>query len=478
MNRQINRLFLVFVALFGVLVGFSSCSTVLRANHFRNSALNRRPLLEQQRIPRGLIFARDGTRLAINRRIGSRDTRRFVRVYPTGGLFSHAVGYAFVSHGSSGLEKSKNDALQGNENDVRSLFQDFIGGPQEGDDVHTTLDPRAQRTALSGLAGRPGSIVALDPSTGAVRVMASVPGYDPNQVPGKFPQLNSGTGSPLFNRATQARYPPGSTFKVVTAAAALDTGKYTPDSVISGKNGKLISGVPLQNFGGENFGSISLTDALTHSVNTVFGEVGEKLGKGTMLKYMRRFGFNANPQLDYPANQMTPSGVFSHGNLLNETNSIDIGRVAIGQERLQVTPLQMAEVAAAVGNGGKLMRPHLVDKVVSPDGRVRETVRPEVQSTVMSQSAAGQLTRMMENVVQSGTGTAAQLQGIQVAGKTGTAEVPGGQNQAWFIAFAPSTHPTVAVAVTVERTQQSFTGGEVAAPLAAQVMRVLLSEHG
>jgi peptidoglycan glycosyltransferase len=178
---------------------------------------------------------------------------------------------------------------------------------------------------------------------------------------------------------------------------------------------------------------------------------------------------------------MTPSGVFdSHGHLLGSSDSIDIGRVAIGQERLQVTPLQMAEVAAAVGNKGKLMQPHFTNKVVAPDGRTRETVSPQVQSTVMSERAASELTQMMGNVVQSGTGTAAQLQGIQVAGKTGTAEVPGGFNQAWFIAFAPISHPRVAIAVTIERTNQSLTGGEVAAPLAARVMKVLLSEpqHG
>jgi peptidoglycan glycosyltransferase len=188
---------------------------------------------------------------------------------------------------------------------------------------------------------------------------------------------------------------------------------------------------------------------------------------------MQRFGFNRQPELDYPPEQMTPSGVFSKGKLLSPDDPVDIGRVAIGQERLQVTPLQMAEVAAAIGNEGRLMRPRLTDRIVDKDGRVTERVRPELQSRVMSEKAAGELGQMMSRVVEEGTGTAAALEGIDVAGKTGTAEVEGGAaNQAWFIAFAPVDHPRMAIAVTVERT--SGQGGTVAAPIAKQVLETLL----
>jgi len=478
LNRQIVRLFALFVVLFGVLVLFTSRWTVFEAKSLQDNAFNRRPLLEAQRIPRGLILARDGTRLALNRHVGKGETLRHFRTYPRGGLFAHAVGYSFVSRGSAGIEKSYNRELTGQENEFKSLVDQFSGGTKEGDDVYTTLDPRAQRTAISALGGQRGSIVALDPSTGAIRVMASIPGYDPNQVPGHYAQLNRDRNSPLFNRATQARYPPGSTFKVVTAAAALDTHRYTPDSPISGKNNKIISGVPLQNFGGANYGVIPLTDALTHSVNTVFGEVGEKLGKRTMFKYMRRFGFDSRLGLDYPSEEITPSGVFKRSRLLGASDSVDIGRVAIGQERLQVTPLQMAMVAATVGNGGIEMRPRLVDRVLAPDGAVRERFGPKERATVMSSRAATELGQMMTRVVQEGTGTASALSGIRVAGKTGTAEITpgaaGGLNQAWFIAFAPVDHPRVAIAVTVERT--SGEGGTVAAPIAKQVLQVLLSE--
>jgi peptidoglycan glycosyltransferase len=312
--------------------------------------------------------------------------------------------------------------------------------------------------------------VVLEPSTGKVRVMANEPGYDPNKItaPGGI-----GATASTLNRATQAKYPPGSTFKVVTASAAIDTGRYQPDSFISGKSPKVISGVPLQNFGGENFGSISLTDALTHSVNTVFGEVGEKLGSATMLKYMKRFGFQRKPPLDYPRDEMIASGVFPAKAC---GRGVDFGRVAIGQEcHLFTTPLQMAEVAATVANGGVRMKPRFVDRVVAKDGRVKERFRPEKAADVMSEESAAKVGQMMQHVVEEGTGTAARLQGISVAGKTGTAEIPGtSENQVWFIGYAPADKPRLAVAVTIERTQGE--GGTVAAPIAKQVLETLLGK--
>jgi peptidoglycan glycosyltransferase len=478
-NRQIGRLFVVGVLMIAVLAIFTARWTVLQADALKDEPLNRRPLLEQQQIPRGLILARDGSKLAVNRHIGSHQNKRYYRQYPTGNVFSHAIGYAFVSRGSSGFEQSQNDILSGTGGDLRSFLDEIAGGPDQGDDIKTTLDPAAQRVALNALGPRQGAIVAMDPRSGAVQVMASTPNYDPNRIPAQYGQLNKEQNSPLLNRATQGQYPPGSTFKVVTAAAGLDSGKYTPDSQISGKNNKVISGVPLQNFGGENFASISLTDALTHSVNTVFGEMGEKLGKKTMYDYMNRFGFNRKPALDYPRYQLFASGEYKNGKLLDQNSSaVDVGRMAIGQDKLLVTPLQMAQVAGAIGNGGQLMRPHFTEKVIGPDGRVKDSFGKQEQSQVMSEKSASELTQMMTHVVESGTGTAARLQGIDVAGKTGTAEAPGGFNDAWFIAFAPAKDPKVAVAVVVEKAQQSQTGGEVAAPLAAQVMRVLLQRNG
>ena len=476
MNRQIAQLFGLAAVLFALLVAFTSRWTVFEAKSLEDKTANRRPLIEEQRIPRGLIVARDGSVLAKSVGKGRGKSRVYTRDYPPGPLFSHAVGYSFIERGRSGLEKSRNDALAGEEDEFQSVLSELEDERREGKDLVTNLDPDGQRTAIQALGGQNGSIVAIEPRTGRVRVMVSVPDFNPNEIPDRFTQLNRAEGSPLLNRATQARYPPGSTFKVVTAAAALDTGKFSPSSVLDGRSPQTIGGVPLANSGGQSFGAVSLTDALTNSVNTVWGQVGQQLGPKTMYDYMERFGFNRKPSLDYPPEQMDASGVFDSGRILTDDDPVDIGRVAIGQERLQVTPLQMAMVAAAVGNKGRLMKPRLTDRVVAKDGRVTDRIEPDLQSRVMSPKAADELGQMMSRVVEEGSGTAGALSGIKVAGKTGTAEVDGGaSNQAWFIAFAPVDEPRMAIAVTVERT--SGQGGTAAAPLAKQVLQELLGEQ-
>jgi peptidoglycan glycosyltransferase len=354
-----------------------------------------------------------------------------------------------------------------------------LGHQQEGNDVTTTLDLNAQKVALQQLAGRKGSVVAMEPDTGKVRVMASVPGFDANDLrnPKTFAKLNQAAGSPLFNRSTQASYPPGSTFKVVTAAAALDTGQYTPDSIINGDSPLKVSGVDLANDDHESYGDITLSTALTHSVNTAFAQIGEDLGKATMAKYMKRFGFYKKPPLDYPTDQMLASGEYGRRGRLLPTVSpqIDVGRMAIGQDKLQVTPLQMAEVAATVANHGVRVAPRLTDKVVDPDGRVVQRIEPKEEARVMSEKSARELGEMMQNVVREGTGTAAALEGVDVAGKTGTAQknIQTGLVQPWFIAYAPANDPKIAIAVTVEDSIGGF-GGTVAAPIAKNVLEALL----
>jgi peptidoglycan glycosyltransferase len=477
MNAPILRLFGLVLALFAALVGMTSYNSVINAKEYRENRLNARPQIEQQRVRRGIIRARDNTVLA--RSVEGSDTLYRRRYSPTARLFAHVIGYDYLRIGRAGLERSRNDQLAGERNELTSIVDELRGKRREGDDVVTNLDPRAQRLARDLLGGRKGSVVALEPATGKVRVMVSTPGYDPNALRSQrvFDELNrDNANAPLLNRATQAGYVPGSTFKVVTAAAALDSGEFTPDSTVSGKSPIVISGTPLSNFSGEQFGTITLTTALTHSVNTVWAQVAERLGHDRMADYMKRFGFDADPPLDYPDAQMLASGVYDKGKLLSPTSKrVDIGRVAIGQERLRVTPLQMATVAATVANGGVRMKPQLTSRIVDADGRTVERLKPEKAERVMSASAARQLTEMMANVVREGTGTAAALQGIEVAGKTGTAELNIAQhiNQPWFIGFAPRRAPKIAVAVTL----QNIVGGQggiVAAPIAKRVMQELL----
>ncbi len=296
------------------------------------------------------------------------------------------MGYSFITNGRISLERERNDALAGQENEFESLFAGLEGREAEGQDVVTNLDVAGTEAAVAALAGRKGAVVAIEPQTGKVRVMVSIPDYDPNLIPSEFGRLNRDPNKPTLNRTTQELYPPGSTFKVVTATAALDSGKVTPETVIDGSSPKTISGVPLANAGGQSFGPISFTDALTNSVNTVFAQVGETIGRGTLVEYMKRFGFYEDPQLDYPEGQMVPSGVINGDGRYVE-DGFDVGRAAIGQGGLEgevrAGPLQMALVAAAVANGGRLMKPQLTDRIVRKDGRVAERIEPDLQSKVM-----------------------------------------------------------------------------------------------
>jgi penicillin-binding protein A len=470
-NHQIVKLFGFVLVLYALLFGFTSYWSIFDANSLKANQANRRPLLEEQKIHRGSILADDGTVIARSRGVGSGNNKIFVRHYPQGALFGNPIGYSFVTQGRVGFELSHNDELVGNKTEFLSLLDELQGHAQEGDNVQSPLDPAAQRAAVDGLAGRRGAVVAIVPSTGEIKAMVSIPEYDPNQIPKHLAQLNRDSSAPLFNRATQAGYPPGSTMKVVTATAALDSGEFTPNSVLNGSSPKVIGGVSLSNSGGEQFGDIDMTTALTNSVNTWWAQVGEQLGKDEMFKYMDRYGFDAKPRLDYPGFQLATSGIFDGNKLLDAGDPIDIGRVAIGQERLRVTPLQMAEVAAAVANKGELMEPRLWSKVIDPDGRETK-LDPARQSRVMSEETASELNDMMQSVVQEGTGTAAAVSGIDVAGKTGTAEVTGGANQAWFIGFAPADDPKIAIAVTVERT--TGFGGPTAGPIFRSVAETIL----
>ncbi len=485
MNRQIVQLFGLIVVLFAVLIGFTSYWSVFDAKALKGKEANKRPLLEQQQIRRGRILAADGTVIARSVPKGHGSSLRYVRRYPEGALYGHPIGYSFVRQGDSEFEKSHNEELIGDESEFESILDQLRGRGQEGDDVVTSIDPEAQRTALGDLeAAGYGAVVAIEPSSGRVKVLASNPPYDPNRVPEHLSSMNRDASSPLLDRATQGQYPPGSTFKVVTAAAGLDSGTITPETAFAAPSPLVIETQPLENDFNQSFPPISLDTALTNSVNTWFAQLGEKLGEDTLFEYMDRFGFNSTPAIDLPSDQVYKSGVFDRGELLGPEDPVDIARVAMGQERLAVTPLQMAEVAAAVANGGSLMKPQIWSRVVDRDGRVVKKLDPTQYSHPIAAQAAAELTTAMEGVVSEGTGANAAIPGVPVAGKTGTAETPfnetcgGGsaENQAWFIGFAPANEPKIAIAATVECTEQF--GNDVAAPIFRDVAETILNSEG
>lgn len=482
MNQPIRRLFWVVLAMFAALLGATAWWTVVRADELntQHPEQNARALVRSMEIRRGTIRAADGAVIARSVR---RETGFYSRSYPLGELFGHPVGYSFVGRGQSELEAARNQDLMGERSALETTFDQLLGRRQDGYDLYTSLVPRAQRIALDALArtGQSGAAVALDPRTGAIRVMASWPSYDPNSIRSEQALREMNTDErdkPLVNRAVQFGYAPGSTFKVVTAAAAIDSGRFTPRSTVDGDSGQEFSGVPLANDYNQDFGQVDLVTAMVKSVNTAWANVGVAVGKPTMRRYMERFGFGSKPELsDYPRNAMSASVIAPDppGRPVPATSRyVDLGRLSIGQGGLDATPLQMAQVAAAVANRGRLMKPYLVTRVVDAEGRTVERVRPKVQSRVMKESTAAALRDMMVAVVERGTGTRAAIPGVSVAGKTGTAETAFGDtiNNVWFIGFAPADNPRVAVAVTV-RGVRGF-GGELAAPIAREIMEALL----
>ncbi len=472
MTDQIARLFGLIVVLFALLIFFTTRWTVIDASKLDNNVLNARTLVDELKIKRGRILADDGTVLA---RSVPAPGHTWSRFYPTRSLFAQAVGYSLpIQSRAAGLELSDGSDLRGLQTGLDSVFGQLTPN-QVGDDVYTTLDPKAQRVAMQALAGQQGSVVALDPRTGAVKVMYSNPSYDDNNPDATGPDLST------FNRATQAAYAPGSTFKIVTATAAIDSGKFSSNSVVNGNSPVTVSGVPLNNDGDKSWGNIDLTTAMTYSVNTVWAQVAEQVGRPTMTEYMKRFGFYAKPPLDYPPDELNISQPFGPNGRPYPPGSPDedIGRIGIGEGGIQVTPLQMAMVAAAVANHGTLMTPHLTARVVNADGVTVKTITPSVLRHVMKPSTAQQVTQMMTKVVEEGTGQTVQFGGISIAGKTGTASIPSAtepqRTQPSFVAFAPAQDPRIAIDVTVDQSDGGY-GATVAGPIARAVLQTLLAE--
>jgi penicillin-binding protein A len=493
LNAQIRRLFFVFSALFVALVGITSY-WLWRAPELEARRGNPNLIVRQLTIERGLIYASNGkTLLARNVRKEQPELGRtwYLRRYPRHQLTAHAVGYSTVERSRSGLEQSLNDYLTGSNLELNTIVESTLdrlqGITQRGNHVITTLSLRGQRAAAQGLQGKCGGVVALEPATGKVLVMASSPSFDPNLVERRFNRIIRQTGpcqpaAPLLNRTAQGRFIPGSTFKIVTATAALDSGRFTPESRFNDPGYCVEYGKRVFNYADQSgpsvFGSVDFGDAVENSINSVFCEIGKRLGPQLIIEYMRRFGFYEEPPIELPSDEVTPSGLYRNGRLYSpdDPNAVDPGRLAFGQERLQVTPLQMALVAAAVANGGIVMEPTLVDRIVSRGGKVISRSRPNEWKTAMKPGTAADLAAMMRRVVESGTATSAQIPGLSMAGKTGTAETGReGQNDTWFIAFAPVEAPRVAVAVGLSN--QDGTGGSTAAPIARSVIAALLRRN-
>jgi peptidoglycan glycosyltransferase len=489
MNRRIIRLTYIALALVSVLVVMTTYWQTWAAASLADRQDNAIRRVAEFSIDRGLVFSFEPrSRLARNIRRDIDGRELFFRRYPRGPLAAHVVGYSTVGRSRTGLERSLNDYLTASNANLSTLvdraLDELRGRPVQGNDVVTTLDLDAQAVAVEQLGTSCGAVVALDPRTGKVRVMASSPGFDPNLVEESYQAISRITAdcapaSPLLNRASAGLYVPGSTFKVITASAALESKKFTPESRFVDPGYCTVYGKRVNNFDTTRpFGAIDLRNALANSVNSVFCNIGLKLGAKRILDTAKRFGFYERPPLETPADERLPSGLYRRGRLYYPPvdANVDAGRMAFGQERMLVTPLQMAMVAGAIGFGGKLMEPQVVDRIVTPGGKVIEKQHPVLIRRAVTRDTADAVADMMRLAVEQGTGTAARIPGYSVGGKTGTGEtgVPG-SNTTWFIAFAgkdEESPPELAVAVVLQN--QSGTGGTTAAPIARAVMEAIL----
>ncbi len=483
MTHQIRRVGMVFGFLILALMINLNLQQVLFASDIKNRPGNSRELLQEYDRERGPILL--GTE-PIARSVPTEGSLKYLRRYSDGPLYVPATGYYSIVYGATGLERAENPILAGTGDQffVNRLQQLVAGRDVKGGAVTVTLNAAAQQAAANGLAGQVGSVTAIEPQTGNILALVQAPSFDPNTLSSHdtqaitdyYAQLEADPEQPLLNRPLVSTKPPGSTFKLVTAAAALAEG-YAPDTTLPAPAAFPLPGSTkkLRNWQGAACGpndETTLANALTVSCNSAFAFLGVKLGDDALRAQAQKFGFDTAFDVPlkaaisrFPANPDPAQTAMS----------------AIGQFDVTATTLQMAMVGASIGNGGVTMRPQLVKDLRGADLQVISTSRPSEYARAMSPENAQALLEMMESVVSQGTGTNAGLPGVRVAGKTGTAETaPGRTSIAWFVAVAPVDDPKIAVAVCVENAQGSTetSGNQTAAPIARAVMEAYLSQQG
>ena len=489
MNVPLRRVAIVMLAMFLILMVSSTWIQFVTAPELNADPRNVRTLYREFGTNRGPILVA-GEPIAES--VPADDAYAYQRTYPQGELYAAVTGYYSVIYGRTGIERYANDYLNGSSDSLWwNRLQNLISGEDpQGSAVELTLDPVAQQAAWDALGDQRGAVVALNPRTGEILAMVSKPSFDPNslashtisEVRATYEALNAAEGDPLINKSIAGNlYPPGSTFKLVTAATGLETSTVTLDSQIPAPDQLQLPGssATLNNFGGTSCsptGTMTLADALRISCNTAFAQLGIDVGAPALGAQADAFGFGEPLSIPMP---VTPSAYLTEidGKPLDDAQT---ALSAIGQLDVRVTPLQVALVSAAIANDGKIMTPYLIKGVRTPDLSTAFSAEPSVLSTPIDAATAHNLRDMMVGVVQSGTGTSAQIAGVQVAGKSGTAEtVAGAAPHAWFTSFAPANDPEVVVAVILENggdAGSEATGGRVAAPIARAVMEAVISQ--
>ncbi len=494
MNRPIRRVTIfVGILLLAVVLNLNWVQ-VIKADSLKNNSANRRTVLDQYKRQRGSIVLQ-GSGTPVAESVPTKDALMYLRKYASGPVFAPVTGFNSLYYGSTAIESAEDSVLSGADDRlfVQRLTNLLTGRDTRGGNVLLTINKQAQAAAYAALGNRKGAVVALDPSTGAILAAVSTPSYDPNALSSHSPdsiqaayqRYNADPNDPLLNRAFDVTYPPGSVFKLVVSAAALKDGR-TPQSRIPAVNALTLpqTNTQLRNFAGEQCAdgrTDTLDHALTISCNTAFAQLGMDLGTDTIKQQAALFGIDGN-DFTMPL-RVAGSSV---GPIVDKAA---LAQSSIGQRDVRITPLQAAMISAGIANGGKLMKPYLVAQEQAPNLAVLSHADPQLLNEVMTSGQAALETQMMVDVVNKGTGTAAQIAGIQVAGKTGTADNgtqrPDGSYvnppHAWFSGFAPATNPKIAVAVILENggvNGNETTGGLAAAPVAQAVMKAYLASIG
>lgn len=478
MNKELGRVSAIVVVMFIALFGSTTVISVFQADNLRVDSRNTRTINESYSAKRGAILVA-GT--AVAESTPSDDAYKFLRVYANPELYSAVTGYFTLNQGSSGVEGALNDYLTGaaNEQFFDQLNAVLTGQDPKGASVELTIDPVVQQAAWDALADRSGAVVAIEPATGRILAMVSKPAYDPNllaehntaTVIANYQSLINDPGRPLLNRAIAGDlYAPGSVFKLVVASAAIDSGRFTPDSAFPNPASLVLTGTTtsITNSGGGTCGpgeTVTIATALRLSCNIPFAELGAELGESLIAEYATAYGFGE--ELSIPQ-RVTPS-VYPRG-----MNAPGLQLSSFGQGSDRVTPLQIAMVSAAIGNGGILMTPTLVQSITAPNLTTIQPFQQIVFNKPITGASASTLATLMVANVNSGAASNARISGVDVAGKTGTAENDGAPNTLWFTGFAPAANPKVAVAVVVEN-GVGF-GNSVAAPIAKTVIEAVLSK--
>lgn len=465
MNKRITSLAKLFVFMFVLLLGNLTYWQIFASDELNNNRYNTRSLNQELSIKRGEIITSDGAILAKSKREG----RIYKRIYPFGKDYAHIVGYYDVRLGRSGIEQSQNSLLLGNDrlDNIQDYIDKISGKTEPGNDVILTIDSRLQTVALKALGNVKGAAVVMKPKDGAIVALASVPSYNPNNLVDRWSRLANDKNSPLINRATVGLYPPGSSFKVISASAIIDSGKATENKIYPAPAILKIYGGQVSNYANNSYGKVPLKTGFAKSINTVFAKVGLELGQNKLVDYSNRFGFGETPPIEIDAKA---SRIRNPGDM----DDLELAWTSVGQAGLLVTPLQMALAGSSIANNGKMYEPYIVKKVRNYSGESVFEHEKKIWKNPIKSSTASSLKKMMRLVVQSGTGGAANITGISVAGKTGTAEIKNKSPHAWFIGFAPTSRPKYVVVVLVENGGK---GGTVAAPIAREILEAALEKQ-